>query len=100
MNTRKGVFYMVHEIKLDGIAGPQTPAKPTRREAAPAAPLAKDGVSISNQLSSLSSALVAENEVPSNQQRIMELKHQIQTNQYQVDIDTLATKIARNLLTS
>lgn len=92
---------MVNEIKLDGLVTHQSIAKVKRNDANPIKPpVASDGITITNQLSSLASTIIAENESQDNQQRILELKHQIQNNQYNVDVDSLAAKLTHSILTS
>ncbi len=90
---------MVNEIKLDALANASTLAKPVSRESkTTTAHAPHEDVTISTSLGSLVSSMIAENSTPDNSQRIIELKQQIQTNQYKVDIDQLAKKLSHTIL--
>ncbi len=92
---------MANDIKVMNIINPQTIAKSTpssRKESVlPASELNNDGTKLTSQLGSLVNTLLADNEIPDNSQRIAELKSQVQANQYRVDLDLLASKLAHTL---
>lgn len=59
-----------------------------------------DGLKVSSHINSLVNTLLAEYDVPDNRQRIAELKSQVEANQYHVDLDLLASKMAHELTNS
>jgi anti-sigma28 factor (negative regulator of flagellin synthesis) len=99
MLTRSEVLLMVNEIKLDALASVASLTKGTRKDTVVNAPtVAEDAITITNSLGSLVTKMMADNSVPDNQQRIIELKQKIDNNQYHVDIDKLAGKLTHTLL--
>jgi len=92
---------MVNEIKLDGLVTPQSAAKTPRKDAnatnATAHAANNEGITISSHIGTLAMLSIADNTSLENQQRVMEIKQQVQHNQYRVDVDALATKLAHTL---
>lgn len=88
---------MVDYIKFNGVSG-QMPAqeKPAREQRATHP--AHEDMTISTHLSYVTNNLIATSEMDTSQHRIMELKNQINANQYKVDIDTLAGKLLSTMI--
>lgn len=92
---------MANEINLNNMINMQVSAKANnhaRKESVqPVDNSGTDGLKVSSHINSLVNTLLAEYDVPDNRQRIAELKAQVDANQYHVDLDLLASKMAHEL---
>jgi len=93
---------MANDIKLDHIGRGEPISRQTRQGVtnnnASAPTTSAESVTITNSLSALVDRVLAENnDKTNNQQRVVELKRQIENNQYKVDVDGLAAKLAHTL---
>tara|TARA_R110000868_G_scaffold93170_7_gene257998 strand:+ start:426 stop:734 length:309 start_codon:yes stop_codon:yes gene_type:complete len=101
MMTRNGVLQMVNDIKLDLAAKASVLSKPDRKDDRTAAKTEiKDDMTITTTLGTLVSSLLAENTIHDNTQRITELRRMIDNNQYFIDTNKLAEKLAHTILKS
>lgn len=89
---------MANEIKLDGILNPATLTNAhNKTRVKPTHSIVSEDLKVSNHLGTHVSKLVAQNQMPDNHARIQALKHQVQSNQYRVDFEKLADKLAHTL---
>lgn len=89
---------MGYDIKLDGInkivgAGQTT----TQREATHHAGINKPSATVTASMSTMAKQLLAENNTTEREQRILELKARVDSQQYRLDLDQLTEKLSRSL---
>lgn len=92
---------MANDIKLEGMA-PVSAAKPVQKPAARPnnnQMTRENDVTLSPHLSYLVEKLASDSSASTSAERILALRHQIENNEYKVDLDALASKLARTLLT-
>ena len=90
---------MINDIKLDGLNPGINPKKSdiSPREAASTAKNAD--ITISNHLNKMVNMLVSHEELPDETARVMQMKQQIEKNDYHVDFDALSEKLVHHLFT-
>ncbi len=88
---------MVDYIKFNGISGQIPTREKPAHEKKSVLPVPED-MTISTHLSHVTNSLIATNNADAQHNRVMELKNQINSNQYQVDIDALAGKLLSTMI--
>ncbi len=90
---------MVNEIKLDGIGSLLQANKATKdKTGGEDCAVNHEHMKVSSELGSMVNSLLADNTQLSAAQKIAELKDKINNNQYRVDLDKLADKLAHSIL--
>jgi anti-sigma28 factor (negative regulator of flagellin synthesis) len=90
---------MVNEIKLDGISSALQANKTAKdRQVSQTGPVSHEQMKVSSQLSSMVNTALADNSQLTASQKVAELKEKINSNQYRVDLDKLADKLAHSIL--
>ncbi len=90
---------MANEIKLDGVHHTTALANSLNKaRVKPTHGLVPEDLKVSNHLGHIVSTLVAQNQMPDNHARVQALKQQVQNNQYRIDYEKLADKLAHTLV--
>lgn len=89
---------MVNDIKLQTLGNATPLAKPLPNEANHHKTAHTEEVTITNELKSLASNLLSVSDNTNNNQKVLELKQQIDQHQYKIDLDALAKKMLKTLI--
>ena len=88
---------MINDIKLDGLTPgfnqkkTELPVRETNNSSQ------KEDVTISNHLNKMVNMMAGTDEVPDDSVRVMQMKQQIEKNNYHVDFDALSEKLVHQL---
>lgn len=85
---------MVNNIKLDNINVPASPGKIGQNpKQSVSVDKPDEGVTVTNHMGKLVSLLNSGDPVPEENSRVLDVKRQIQANDYKVDFNALAVKL-------
>lgn len=90
---------MINDIKLDSLGNSLSTQKTSQQPQAPVAGKTENIV-VSDNVSKIAKMLVADEEISSQNSRVLEMKQKIQSGTYTIDTDALSEKLTQTLFTN